>query len=186
MLPAANDVVRRACLIPLFAVLLFAAPSGADTLQGRVVAVTDGDTVKVLDAAHTEWKIRLMGIDAPEKQQAFGNRSKSNLSDLVFGKNVIVEYSKKDRYGRTVGKILINGVDANLEQVKAGMAWHYKKYAKEQLFEDRETYARAEEQASAGRRGLWSEAEPVPPGTGVSQRRVRKILDACRAMSLTV
>ncbi|MFZ2161924.1 MAG: thermonuclease family protein [Sideroxyarcus sp.] len=148
---------------PLLAALLFTAPSGADTLQGRVVAVTDGDTVKVLDASNTQWKIRLMGIDAPEKKQAFGARSKSNLSDLIFGKTVVVEYSKKDKYGRTVGKILVNGVDANLEQIKAGMAWHYKKYAKEQAIEDRETYAQAEEQARAGQRGLWSEAEPVPP-----------------------
>ncbi|MDP1635997.1 MAG: thermonuclease family protein [Gallionellaceae bacterium] len=149
--------------MPLLAVLLFAAPSGAATLQGRVVAVTDGDTVKVLDASHTEWKIRLMGIDAPEKKQAFGNRSKSNLSDLVYGKSVTVEYSKKDRYGRIVGKILVNGVDANLEQVRAGMAWHYKQYAKEQIAEDRETYARAEEQSRTGRQGLWKDVAPEPP-----------------------
>lgn len=164
--PARDDsrpLNRRTCFIPLLTALLFAAPSGADTLQGRVVAVTDGDTVKVLDAAHTEWKIRLMGIDAPEKKQAFGTRSKSNLSDLVYGKTVTVEYSKKGRYGRTVGKILVNGVDANLEQIKAGMAWHYKKYEKEQPAEDRETYAGAEEQACAGQRGLWRDAEPVPP-----------------------
>ncbi|MDO8926470.1 MAG: thermonuclease family protein [Sideroxyarcus sp.] len=149
--------------MPLLAALLFAAPSGADTLQGRVVAVTDGDTVKVLDASNTQWKIRLMGIDAPEKKQAFGARSKANLSDLVFGKTVTVEYSKTDRYGRTVGKILVNGVDANLEQVKAGMAWHYKKYAKEQPFADRETYAEAEERSRAAQRGLWHDAESVPP-----------------------
>lgn len=155
-----NKVAR---FTPLLTALLFAVPSAADTLQGRVVAVTDGDTVKVLDASHTEWKIRLMGIDAPEKKQAFGARSKSNLSNLVYGKTVIVEYSKKDRYGRTVGKILVNGVDVNLEQIKAGMGWHYKKYAKEQPMVDRETYSRAEEQARAGRQGLWQEAEPLAP-----------------------
>jgi endonuclease YncB( thermonuclease family) len=158
-----KKVARCTRFTPLLAALLFTAPSGADTLQGRVVAVTDGDTVKVLDASNTQWKIRLMGIDAPEKKQAFGIRSKSNLSDLVFGKTVTVEYSKKDKYGRTVGKILVNGVDANLEQIKAGMAWHYKKYAKEQPMADRETYAQAVEQARARQRGLWSEAEPVPP-----------------------
>lgn len=154
---------KVARVIPLLAVLLFTAPAGADTLQGRVVAVTDGDTVKVLDASNTQWKIRLMGIDAPEKQQAFGARSRSNLSDLVFGKTVTVEYSKQDKYGRTVGKILVNGIDANLEQIKAGMAWHYKKYEKEQTVADRDIYARAEAQAKAGRRGLWDEAKPVPP-----------------------
>jgi endonuclease YncB( thermonuclease family) len=148
---------------PLLAAFLFSTPSIAATLQGRVVAVTDGDTVKVLDASHTEWKIRLMGIDAPEKKQAFGNKSKSNLSDLVYGKTVTVEYSKKDKYGRTVGKIIVNGVDANLEQIRAGMAWHYKKYEKEQPVEDRDTYARSEDRARAGQRGLWVDAEPVPP-----------------------
>jgi endonuclease YncB( thermonuclease family) len=160
---ASKKVASRTRFIPLLATLLFTAPSGAETLQGRVIAVTDGDTVKVLDASNTEWKIRLMGIDAPEKKQAFGTRSKSNLSDLVYDKTVVVEYSKQDRYGRTVGKIIVNGVDANLEQIKAGMSWHYKKYAKEQPIADRETYARAEAQARAGRRGLWSEAEPIPP-----------------------
>lgn len=99
--PASNDFACRVRFIPLLAALLFAAPSGADTLHGRVVAVTDGDTVKVLDAANTQWKIRLMGIDAPEMKQAFGARSKANLSDLVYGKSVTVEYSKTDRYGRT-------------------------------------------------------------------------------------
>jgi endonuclease YncB( thermonuclease family) len=158
-----NAWKKVARFTPLLAALLFAAPSGADTLQGRVVAVTDGDTIKVLDASNTQWKIRLMGIDAPEKKQAFGAQSKSNLSDLVYGKSVIVEYSKKDRYGRTIGKIFVDGVDANLEQIKAGMGWHYKQYAREQPVAERETYALAEEQARTGHMGLWSDAEPVSP-----------------------
>ena len=115
-------------ILLLAASLLLANTSTADTLNGHVVGVSDGDTVTVLDATNTQWKIRLLGIDAPEKKQPFGNKSKENLSDLVFNKQVQVEYSKKDKYGRTVGKITVNGVDANLEQVKAGMAWHYKKY----------------------------------------------------------
>lgn len=108
----------------LLAATLLACPSYADTLQGRVVAVTDGDTVTVLDADNTQFKIRLMGIDAPEKKQAFGSKSKESLSSLVFNKQVTIEYSKHDRYGRTIGKIIVDGVDANLEQVKVGMAWH--------------------------------------------------------------
>jgi len=135
----------------------------ADTIQGRVVSIADGDTVTVLDSANTQHKIRLMGIDAPEKKMPFGQRSKENLSDLVFNKQVSVEYSKQDRYGRTVGKILINGVDANLEQVKAGMAWHYKQYQREQSPDERVSYSDAEEQARAGRRGLWVDGEPTPP-----------------------
>jgi len=135
----------------------------ADTIQGRVVSIADGDTVTVLDSANTQHKIRLMGIDAPEKKMPFGLRSKENLSDLVFNKQVSVEYSKQDRYGRTVGKILINGIDANLEQVKAGMAWHYKQYQREQSPDERVSYSDAEEQARAGRRGLWVDVEPTPP-----------------------
>lgn len=135
----------------------------ADTLRGRVVGVSDGDTVTVLDASNTQFKIRLMGIDAPEKKQAFGSKSKEALSRLVFNKLVTVEYYKKDRYGRTIGKIIVGDIDANLEQVKAGFAWHYKKYQKEQTLEDRSLYAQAEDQAMAERRGLWRDAEPVPP-----------------------
>ena len=147
----------------LVATLIVANPSAADTLQGRVVGVADGDTVTVLDNSNTQWKIRLMGIDAPEKKQAFGNRSKESLSALVFNKQVTVEYSKKDRYGRTIGKIIVNGIDANLEQVKAGMAWHYKKYQNEQSLEDRAKYAQAEDQAKMLKRGLWLDAHPIPP-----------------------
>lgn len=147
----------------LLVAMLVAFPSLADTLQGRVVAISDGDTVKVIDASNTQWKIRLMGIDAPEKKQAFGNKSKKALSDLVFNKQVTVEYSKSDKYGRTVGKIMVNGIDANLEQVRVGLAWHYKKYEKEQSLDDRLLYAQAEAQAREEKRGLWVENEPTPP-----------------------
>lgn len=150
-------------IIVLVATLLIGFPSVADTLQGRVVGVADGDTVTVLDASNTQWKIRLMGIDAPEKKMPFGQKSKQYLSDLVFNKQVIVDYSKKDRYGRTVGKILVDGIDANLEQVKAGMAWHYKQYQREQSEEDRLAYSEAEDEARNARRGLWQEIEPTPP-----------------------
>jgi len=143
--------------------LLVTSITLASTLQGRVVGIADGDTVTVLDASNIQWKIRLMGIDAPEKKQAFGNRSKQYLSDLVYNKQVTVEYSKKDRYGRTVGKVVVDGVDANFEQVKAGMAWHYKKYQNEQTDDDRLRYAQAEERARAEKRGLWIDAEPTPP-----------------------
>lgn len=150
-------------ILLLLATLLVAIPSVADILQGRVVGIADGDTVTVLDASSTQWKIRLMGIDAPEKKQSFGNKSKEHLSDLVFNKQVTVEYNKKDKYGRTVGKILVDGVDANLEQIKAGMAWHYKKYQNEQAPDDRSLYAQAEEKARAGKLGLWIDSEPTPP-----------------------
>lgn len=135
----------------------------AETLTGRVVGIADGDTLTVLDSANQQHKIRLAGIDAPEKGQPFGNRSKQNLSDLVFDKKVIVESNKQDRYGRTVGKVLINGVDANLEQVQAGLAWWYRDYAKEQLPADRGLYEKAEQLAKAQQAGLWRDASPVAP-----------------------
>ena len=152
-------------LMLAFLVLLAisAAPSLAAIIQGRVVAIADGDTLTVLDATKTQHKIRLAGIDAPEKKQPFGTRSRQHLSDKVFGKDVIVETSKLDRYGRTIGKVRVGDIDANLAQIEAGLAWHYKAYAKEQSAEDRAQYADAENSAKAARRGLWADENPVPP-----------------------
>ena len=97
----------------------------------------------VLDGSMQQHKIRLSGIDAPEKRQPFGQRSKESLSGLVFARQVIVETDKKDRYGREVGKVRIDGIDVNLEQIKRGFAWHYTAYAKEQPWGDRRSYAAA-------------------------------------------
>lgn len=138
--------------------------NSAETMTGRVVRIADGDTVTVLDATNTQHRIRLQGIDAPESHQAFGTQSKKSLSDMIFDKDVTVIYDKTDQYGRLVGKILLNGKDVNLEQVKAGMAWHYKEYEREQSPEDRELYARAEDEARSARRGLWVDANPTEPG----------------------
>jgi len=143
--------------------LLFGLTCHAGTIEGRVVSVADGDTVTVLDADKIQHKIRLSGIDATEKAQAFGNRSKKSLSDLVFSKAVTVETEKKDRYGRDVGKVLINGMDANLAQVQRGFAWHYKAYERQQTANDRKLYDLAKNEARAARRGLWRDAEPIPP-----------------------
>ena len=93
--------------------------------------MADGDTISVLDSSKGLTKVRLHQIDAPEKRQDFGQRSKQSLSDLVYGKHVRIEIADMDRYGRTVGKVWVNGKDANLEQVKRGMAWVYTKYASE-------------------------------------------------------
>lgn len=141
----------------------FALTLHAETLGGRVVGVTDGDTVKLLDITNTIHVIRLAGIDAPEKTQAFGTASKKTLSDLVFDENVLVDYYKYDRYGRKIGKITIDGVDINLEQVKLGMAWHYKKYKSEQTADDRLRYLHAQNTAKSMRLGLWVDNEPIAP-----------------------
>ena len=129
----------------------------ADDLTGHVVGVTDGDTLTVLDSNKGLTKIRLHQIDAPEKKQDFGQRSKQSLSDLTYGKPVRVEVFDTDKYGRTVGKVWVNGLDANLEQVKRGMAWVYRQYTQEPA------YFAAEQTARNGRVGLWSQSNPVPP-----------------------
>jgi endonuclease YncB( thermonuclease family) len=131
--------------------------------MGRVVRIADGDTLTLLDSSNSQHRIRLEGIDAPESHQAFGTQSKRSLSDMVFGKDVTVVYQKTDQYGRLVGKIVIDGMDVNLAQVKSGMAWHYKEYEREQSVKDRDLYAKAEDEARADRRGLWQDADPVEP-----------------------
>jgi len=147
----------------MFLALALGNISEANTLHGRVVGVSDGDTVTVLDENNKPNKIRLSGIDAPEKAQAYGQKSKESLSELVFGKSVDVEWNKQDRYGRTVGKIMLDGVDICLEQVKRGMAWHYKQYQNEQALHDRVAYAESENLARSNRTGLWQDASPVEP-----------------------
>ena len=165
----------------IIATLLSALPASAETVNGRVVGIADGDTVTVLDAYNTQWKIRLMGIDAPEKKMPFGQKSKEYLSDLVFNKQVSVEYSKSDKYGRTVGKIMVDGVDANLEQVRAGMAWHYKQYQKEQSPDERVSYADAEEQAREGRKWFGLMLSLFHLGIGARNRRAKT--ETCVAAS---
>lgn len=142
--------------------LLFSFPAWAD-FTGNVVGVADGDTITVLDADKVQHKIRLTGIDAPEKNQPFGNRSKQSLSNMVFNKTVTVETDKRDRYGRELGKVFAGDKDANLEQVRAGFAWHYKAYERTQSATDSQTYADAENEAKAAKRGLWVDADPTPP-----------------------
>jgi endonuclease YncB( thermonuclease family) len=133
------------------------------TIEGKVVGVHDGDTATVLDANNNQHKIRFNGIDAPELKMPFGQKSKQNLSDMIFGKQVKVLTSKVDKYGRSVGNIYINGKDVNLEQIRAGFAWHYKKYADEQKPEERISYAAAETAAKAAKLGLWQDENPTPP-----------------------
>jgi endonuclease YncB( thermonuclease family) len=140
-------------------------------LTGRVVGVADGDTITVLGFNRIQHKIRLAWIDAPERSQAYGNVSKQHLSALVFGQNVTVDYHKTDRYGRTVGTVVVNGRDVNLEQVRAGLAWHYKQYEGEQIPKDRATYAQAELSARKKRLGLWRDLNPIPPWEFRHKRR---------------
>lgn len=159
-----------ACL----ALLLATVECFADTLVGRVVGVTDGDTITVLDEIKVPHKIRLSGIDAPERSQAFGQRAKLKMAELVFGKEVTVVTHKVDKYGRNVGKVLLDGEDANRQMIVAGMAWHYKQYEREQSPGDRLSYAAAELEARKNEAGLWRDAAPVAPWEWRATKRSKR------------
>jgi endonuclease YncB( thermonuclease family) len=140
------------------AVLALAVPraSSPKRFSGRVVGVHDGDTISVLVAKRAV-KVRLEGIDCPELSQAYGRVAKLFTSDRVFGKWVDVEQTTVDRYGRSVGRVFVNGEDVSNAILSAGLAWHYTQYSA-----DRELDA-AEQSARAAHRGLWSQPNPVPP-----------------------
>ena len=135
----------------------------AKAIEGLVVGVSDGDTITVLDQQKNTFKIRLLGIDAPEKQQAFGEKSKQSLHDLVHSKQVRIEYDKEDKYGRIVGKVTVDDVDVCLQQLVLGMAWHYKKYQNEQSVSDRALYSETELKSKSLKLGLWTDDTPMPP-----------------------
>ena len=150
------------CLLGIASFLLHGVGQGAE-LYGRVVRVSDGDTITIADAERMRYRVRLAGIDAPERRQAHGKVSKNYLSNQLFGRSVVVDWRKADRYGRLVGKVRIDATDAGLEQIRAGMAWHYKQYANEQSSGDQMAYAAAEVLARRARIGLWKGPEPIPP-----------------------
>jgi len=133
----------------------FASATRAD-FAGPVIAILDGDTIDVL-IDRQPVRVRLAQIDAPEKRQAFGTRSRQALSALVFRQSVTVADAGRDRYGRVLGTVYVSGVNVNAEMVRQGMAWVYRQYAT-----DRSLFA-LEDEARAGRRGLWADPSPVPP-----------------------
>jgi endonuclease YncB( thermonuclease family) len=154
--------------------LLMVSVASAETLTGTVVGVADGDTITVLDAHREQHKIRISGIDAPEKAQPFGQRSKESMSTMVFGKEVDVLWHKHDRYQRIVGKVMVASpdcrasscprtLDVGLAQITVGLAWWYRQYAKEQTPEEAGRYEFAEQEALSKHAGLWSDPHPVPP-----------------------
>lgn len=147
----------------LVLILVVTVCAHADVILGKVVRVADGDTLTVLDAQMQQHKIRLAGIDAPERRQAFGQRSREFLASLVAAQQVEVETEKTDKYGRSVGKVLLQGRDVNLAVVAAGLAWHYKEYESEQGPSDRMLYANAEQEARNLRKGLWADPYPEAP-----------------------
>jgi len=141
-----------------FVFMVITSPVHAEPLSGRVVAVSDGDTLTLLTPDKTQVKIRLVEIDAPEKGQPYGEKSKQILSGLVFGKDVSVKSQSKDRYGRVLGRVFIDGIDVNLRMVEQGAAWAYDQYLTDQNIKKAETSAREAQQ------GLWAlQADQIVP-----------------------
>jgi endonuclease YncB( thermonuclease family) len=126
-------------------------------LTGRVVKIADGDTLTVLDGSNVQHRIRLAGIDAPEKGQPFGTKARENLAGKVFKQEVRVEVIDVDRYHREVGRIFLGERFVNMEMVQDGFAWRYSQYDKPGELSAAETEARDH------RRGLWTDPNPVPP-----------------------
>jgi len=151
-------------IIFLIATILFALvgckPNNVDApvaaVVGKVVKVVDGDTVHVYNSKGT-YKIRLSGVDAPERGQAYGKRAKEHLTQLVAGKQVIAIVESKDRYGRYVAKINCNSQDVCAQMLKAGYAWHYKKY------DGNKYYTELQQEARKSKRGLWADKKPLAP-----------------------
>jgi len=151
-----SGLLRRSALGILLAVLAIAPLRAADRFTGRVVGVSDGDTITVLRNSRPV-KIRLDGIDCPESAQDFGQRARQFTSGLVFAKAVTVDVRNVDRYGRLVARVQVDGRDMSLALVNAGFAWHYRQYSKDPGL------ARAELEARSKHMGLWSQPNAVPP-----------------------
>ena len=148
----------------IFTILfLFSLHSFAEELIAKVIKVSDGDTITVLDNNNQKHKIRLKGIDAPESQQMYGDISTQSLTELVYDKEVLVTWDKKDKYYRILGKVIVDGRDANYEQLKKGLAWYYKQYEKDLSDDDKQRYLEAEKWARYFSEGLWADSNSMPP-----------------------
>jgi micrococcal nuclease len=131
--------------------------AGAEVFTARVIGVTDGDTLTVLHARHSE-TVRLVGVDAPEKRQAYGDRAKRFTADLAFDRTVTVRTAGHDRYGRLLGEVVLpDGRSLNQELVRAGYAWWFRRYSRDGRL------AQLEEEARTDRRGLWADPAPQAP-----------------------
>lgn len=140
-------------------------------LNGHVAQVLDGDTLEVNDQNRRLFRIRLQGIDAPEKSQAYGPQAKEFLAKLTLNRNVEIIWNEKDQYGRLIGKITLDQKDVCLEMISAGLAWHFTKYEQSQSEEDRQLYKATEKRVREQRKGLWADPTPQPPWEYRQQQR---------------
>lgn len=155
--------------IPLV-LFIFSWPVLSADIHGRVVRVLDGDTIEVMDSRKAV-RIRLVNIDAPEKKQDYGRWSTDMMKSLVAGKTVTVTYFQRDRYGRILGQVYApDGMNVNQFMVRAGAAWVYEQYNTDPVLPVFQNEARQQ------KRGLWSDADPVPPGYGDTVNKALAIL----------
>lgn len=152
----------RLKLITILLLSLCLPAHAENVLRGIVSSVRDGDTVTV-GIGVERIRVRLAGIDAPELKQPYGKEARDFLASRVLNKSIVVSWRKKDKYRRTVGMLLLDGRDVNLELIRAGLAWHYTKYAPEQIDSARMLYSATERQAHEKRAGLWQDQHPTPP-----------------------
>ncbi|MES9897708.1 MAG: thermonuclease family protein [Sedimenticola sp.] len=127
-----SSALNSTCPLFLAVLLLISFTTQSDTITGKVTRIVDGDTLVFLDQEKQQHRVRLAGIDTPERKQPFGKRATENQAQLAGNKHARLEWEKRDRYNRVIGKVLVGGVDINLQQVRDGLAWHYKRYAREQ------------------------------------------------------
>lgn len=152
-----NRSTRSASAWLVVLLLVATRALGGTSWSGTCVGVADGDTIHVMHGERSE-KIRLYGVDAPERGQDFGNRARQFTSSLVFNKTVEVRPVETDRYGRTVAWVVVDGVSLNHELVQAGLAWWYRHHAPKE-----KELRRLQEEARNAKIGLWSMKAPVPP-----------------------
>ena len=135
----------------------------AETLTGRVVSVIDGDTIRVVDLQKRQHKIRLVGIDAPEKTQPYGNFCRNVLHEVLRDKMVDVIWKNTDQYGRILGTVVLDGGNVNLRMIMDGCAWFYRKCEEELPEHIRDLYQEEEKNAFLNERNLWKDKTPIPP-----------------------
>lgn len=159
------DLRAGRATLKAFALALFlgwSLTAQAEAVYARVVKIFDGDTLAIVDGANREHRVRLNGIDAPERAQSFGAVSRKSLAELTRGKTALIEYHKVDKYGRLVGKVSVDGRDVSVEQLRRGMAWHRAHVPEDQSATEAYLYGQAESEARSRRVGLWREDAVAP------------------------
>lgn len=162
--PAALYYLRLLCCICMLSILWVSSLAGCSTaadssaeIRGRVVKIADGDSFTILEKNNRQQRIRLYGIDCPENGQPYSKRAKQALSDLIFGKELVIREKNKDRYGRVVAVVYVDGININEAMLRQGWAWHFKQ------FDNNRDWNELEKNARLARIGLWADPAPVAP-----------------------